>query len=79
MPSPERVSHLVEYALVLARANSAPAISWLRVSGLMADVGGLAPYCHYRIKAMKIHLLVFYSPISQPLSRMVPMTDIFRM
>jgi len=77
-PTMERVTNLVQCARILAGANTAPAVAWLKVLGLMASMVDLVPYCRYHMRALQIHLLAHFTPSRHSLSRLVPVTVFVR-
>jgi hypothetical protein len=78
VPSPQRRSNLVACARVLKDAVTAPVIVWLKVLGLMASMVDLVPLCRFHMRPTQIHLLAYYKPLTDPLSKQVPLSDIIR-
>ena len=77
-PSQERVNNLAVCARILAEADTAPAVAWLKVLGLMASMVDLIPYCRLHMRVIQIHLMAHYKPSIHRVSRMVPLSDLIR-
>ncbi|XP_038049749.1 uncharacterized protein LOC119723256 [Patiria miniata] len=71
-PSSERVRNVQECATLFLTAQSAPAVAWLRLLGLMASLVDLVPWCRLRMRPIQMHLLAHFRPSQHPLSRNIP-------
>jgi hypothetical protein len=69
---------MVACARLLMEAATASAVVWLKVLGLMASMVDLIPMCRFHMRPTQLHLLAHYRPLTEPLSKPVPVSDIVR-
>ena len=77
-PTDERAANLVSCSRILSEAQSAPALAWLKVLGLMASMVDLVPFCRLQMRVIQIHCLAHYRPSRHPISTLIPMSDLVR-
>ena len=75
-PSTDRVPNMIRCAGILKQSDSAPAIAWIKVLGLMASLVDLVPWYCFHMRLIHLHLLYHYCLTRDHPNVMVPMTDI---
>lgn len=75
-PSPQRVLTLSEMATDMFSRSNAPARTWFRLLGLMANMVDVISFCRLFMRPIQIHLLEYFSPSWSPLSKRVSATSI---
>ena len=74
-PTKDRIQSLVEAMQLLTACQTASAMQFLRVLGIMASCIELIPYARLRMRPIQIHLLHFWKPASKDLDFQVPITQ----
>ncbi len=77
-PTQERVSNTVACVKLLVLRDTAPAVAWLKVLGLMASLVDLVPFCRFHMRAIQIHFLAHFKPSRDPISKQVPLNQFVR-
>ena len=75
LPHKDRIQSLVEAMHTLTACETASAMQFLRVLGIMASCIELIPYARLRMRPIQIHLLHFWKPASKDLDFQVPITQ----
>ena len=55
---------------------SLPARGWLWLPGMMASLIDLVPLCRLHMHPLQLHLLYHYRPCKDPISKIVPVTQL---
>ena len=78
-PSPDRVNTIMAAALRLCCRRQAPARVWLQFLGYLASLVDVLPDCRLHMRPLQIHLLRYYSPSRDLLTRLVPIPPTIRL
>ena len=77
-PSPDRIDTIIAAATRLRLRRRAPARSWLQFLGYLASLVDVLQDCRLLMRPFQFHLLKFYRPARDPLTRLIPNSPMIR-